>query len=58
MSICACGAAAGYIHAVDCPYPMFFNSDSQWAKWTAARVLVRQQQAKDVQEASRDAQRS
>ena len=54
MSICACGAGAGYIHAVDCPYPMFFDSDSQWAKWTEARELVRQQQAKDAQEASHD----
>lgn len=40
MSICLCGAEAGYPHAPDCPYPLFRGSGQQENEWSAARQAL------------------
>lgn len=37
--ICLCGVMAGYNHADDCPYPMFFSDEKNFIKWNKAREI-------------------
>lgn len=40
-NICFCGAAAGYMHAADCPFPLVTTDPERAATWLAAREELR-----------------
>ena len=40
LSICLCGAMAGYPHAPDCPYPMYLSTDREIERWNTARTAM------------------
>ncbi len=39
--ICHCGAQAGYLHARDCPYPLYTESALALESWQAGRDRIR-----------------
>ena len=36
MNICMCGAQAGYLHDITCPYPLYHNGHQQTKEWQIA----------------------
>ena len=43
---CLCGAQPGYLHAADCPYPLFRATEQQAQQWEANRQWKEAQQLK------------
>lgn len=37
LSICMCGAQAGYPHRSTCPYPYYGHSKTEYARWNTER---------------------
>lgn len=33
MNICHCGAQAGHIHSIYCPYPLYHEGSNQVERW-------------------------
>ncbi len=52
-NICMCGAQAGYMHASDCPFPLFVNDPERAAAWLEAREELRAREAWRVGELAR-----
>jgi len=52
-NICMCGAQAGYMHAADCPFPLFVADPVRAETWLMAREDLRARQAWLVGELAR-----
>lgn len=50
---CMCGAQAGYMHASDCPFPLFVTDAKRVEAWLKAREELRARQAWLVGELAR-----
>lgn len=48
MNFCLCGAEAGYLHAADCPRPLYRCSESQQEKWERDRQALKQEATNDL----------
>lgn len=55
MQICHCGQQPGYLHNVDCPFPLYHDAPDRVATWNAERENMRRQIAEN--EARRALQR-
>jgi len=49
MNICMCGTQNGYLHAVDCPFPYFGQSESLQKIWLRDREILRESKKEDIE---------